>query len=39
MKSRRIGCLVAHMGDKTNAYSVVAGKPEEKRRLGKPRYS
>jgi hypothetical protein len=28
---------VARMGDKTNAYRILVGKPERKRPLGRPR--
>jgi hypothetical protein len=39
MKSRRMRWAghVAQMGDKSNAYRKLVGKPERKRPLGKPR--
>jgi hypothetical protein len=38
-KSRRIRWAwhVARLGEKRNAYSILVGKPEEKRPLGRPR--
>jgi hypothetical protein len=40
MKSRRMRWTghVARMGEKRNAYRILAGKPEGKRPLGRPRY-
>lgn len=29
---------LVHMGEKRNAYRVLLGKPESKKRLGRPRY-
>jgi hypothetical protein len=39
IKSRRMRWVgyVARMGEKRNAYRLLAGKPEEKRPLGRPR--
>jgi hypothetical protein len=40
IKSRRMrwaGHVVAQMGEKRNAYRIMVEKPDEKRRLGKPR--
>jgi hypothetical protein len=39
LKSRRMiwGGHVARMGETTNAYRILMGKPEEKRPLGRPR--
>jgi hypothetical protein len=39
IKSRRMSWAghVARMGEKRNAYSLLVGKPERKRPLGKPR--
>jgi hypothetical protein len=39
IKSRRIRWAehVARMGEKRNAYRILVGKPEGKRRLGRPR--
>jgi hypothetical protein len=39
MKSRRMRWVghVDRMGDKTNAYRLLVGKPEGKRQLGRPR--
>jgi hypothetical protein len=39
IKSRRMrwACHVAHVGEKRNAYSLLTGKPEGKRPLGRPR--
>jgi hypothetical protein len=39
IKSRRMSWIgyVARMGAKRNAYRILAGKPEGKRPLGKPR--
>jgi hypothetical protein len=39
IKSRRMrwGCHVARMGQKSNAYRLLVGKPEGKRPLGRPR--
>jgi hypothetical protein len=40
IKSRRMGWagLVARMGEKRNAYSILVGKPETKLPLGRPRH-
>jgi hypothetical protein len=39
IKSRRMRWAghVARMGEKSNAYGILVGKPEEKRQLGRPR--
>jgi hypothetical protein len=39
IKSRRMRCVghVARMAEKRNAYSILVGKPEGKRPLGRPR--
>jgi hypothetical protein len=37
IKSRRMRWAVARMGEKRNAYRILAGKPEGKRQLGRPR--
>jgi hypothetical protein len=39
IKSRRTRCagLVIRMGETRNAYGIFVGKPEEKRRQGRPR--
>jgi hypothetical protein len=39
IKSRRMRWAghVARMGEKRNAYRILVGQPEEKRRLGRPR--
>jgi hypothetical protein len=39
IKSRRMGCAehVARMGEMINAYTILVGKPEDKRPLGRPR--
>jgi hypothetical protein len=41
IKSKRMrwAGYVARMGEKRNAYSILVGKPEGKRPLGRPRWS
>jgi hypothetical protein len=37
-RSMRWGGDIAHMGEKWTTYSILVGKPEEKRPLGRTRY-